>query len=258
MPVPIRTVVGTATAQNATSISLAGVSVSAGERLVVIFAVSDSSGFLFSDSASFNGVPLVEANVDGTNNVPVQGSIFISDNLTAQTGTVTVTFSPQRACAVLLVTKWFNLRPGVPILQGNTGGDFQGDLSFQYSVVNFPSLLLGALLSDNLSGDTRATWDSPLTGGLRAAVTNGAVHLCAEDAYGSSGGTGPVIIRASGYTPSNSVIMGNELPSRSTSLGGYTSYDIGRFNDGSPEATILPEAAARVARGDHRYAGGQV
>lgn len=36
-------------------------------------------------------------------------------------------------------------------------------------------------------------------------------------------------------------------------LGGYTSYDIGRFLDGGPEAETPPEDQSRIGRGDHRY-----
>lgn len=44
-------------------------------------------------------------------------------------------------------------------------------------------------------------------------------------------------------------------PAPPVSLGGYTSYDINRFQDGSPENNVLPEVAAAIARGDQRYMG---
>lgn len=36
-------------------------------------------------------------------------------------------------------------------------------------------------------------------------------------------------------------------------LGGYTSYDVGQFDAGSPEAQIDPAAAKRIAQGDRRF-----
>lgn len=38
-------------------------------------------------------------------------------------------------------------------------------------------------------------------------------------------------------------------------ISGYTSYGVGRFDEGSPEAAVLPEVAAAIARGDNRYGG---
>lgn len=42
-------------------------------------------------------------------------------------------------------------------------------------------------------------------------------------------------------------------PPVTVSLGGYTSYDLGLFDAGSPENPVPPEVAARIARGDKRF-----
>lgn len=39
----------------------------------------------------------------------------------------------------------------------------------------------------------------------------------------------------------------------SVSLGGYTSYDLGIFDAGSPEPSVLPEVAKKIAQGDRRF-----
>lgn len=47
------------------------------------------------------------------------------------------------------------------------------------------------------------------------------------------------------------------VPTPTVKLGGYTSYDINRFDIGSPEDNILPENAKKIAQGDLRFVPGR-
>lgn len=95
---------------------------------------------------------------------------------------------------------------------------------------------------NNLVADAHihATWDQYAT-----TATNQAVAVTIDAC--TAGAAYPlhrtvIFVQFQGSTPPVTV-----------RLGGYTSYDINRFDTGSPDAQILPEAQKKIAQGDLRF-----
>lgn len=110
-------------------------------------------------------------------------------------------------------------------------------------------LCVAAIATLGPSTDLQGTWTNGFAPGQRVPATTAMVL---EEAFKVIPEIGPVTAGKTGIT-SRLWSMASTTYRIDPRLGGVTSYGLGLFDVGSPEAEVLPEIAAAIARNDRRY-----
>lgn len=230
---PERTLITTASQLGGMSITVNGVTLYPGERLVVLVATSAGLGVVgaLPSSGTFAGANLPIISTDGTSDINTLEAILDSGVVTKQTtGSVVINSATNPpSCWAIIVTK-YSPSDGASVNGGFSGGGAEFTTQYNYSV-STASVLIACLATDMLASNPAATFSLPLVAGARVSVTDGVSPLSLQEAYSPLLVKPGITVVRSDHILANSILSNIELPG--LPVGVVTTYLTQSVNSGA-------------------------
>lgn len=258
-------------------LSLTDITVDSGESLFLIL-ISDTPNF-----EPYIGLPIYSGNPlwDGISadtwatSLDITASliaVFYWNHPTPGTHDLTMTFAPEdlnttvRAAVALTATTddhnsdagRFPFPPNATSQYQSWNGTDSGSSTDTHTAVTRTDnvFAMSILKTNGPETDTAGTWQNDFVRLIRYGTTGGPTDLTVDIATKVVPTPAAVNARVTGFSPTSWTFLSTEtvlIAENTISLGGYTSYDLNRFDIGAPEAELLPEARKAIARGDLRH-----